>query len=357
MKVRSTHRQDGENGERAASAAHGPAQRRQALAPSHYQQMASSSARTAQLMERAGMMAGAAPVQRVEEEEPLQGKFPAQRVEKPNHTGLPQQLKAGVESLSGMSLDHVKVHYNSDKPAQLNAHAYAQGSEIHVAPGQEQHLPHEAWHVVQQAQGRVQATMQMKEGTPVNDDAGLEREADVMGAKAMAVQLSADAMGSMPSIPGSATQRQVLQRTIGIGAGVAVEQKSLIYLAVQLTNYMGDYDYARTSLTALDGNNYDTMILLQAAMPAPLTADQVFIGGAAVTIVGIGGRCNEHMTQGGVVAELRRNKAAISIANGNDQRIQIGRGLVDGWKWGYVCLKFAGGQLRYWHAHDGFQVG
>jgi hypothetical protein len=111
----------------------------------------------------------------------------AQRREadKPNRTGLPGQLKSGMESLSGMSMDHVKVHYNSPQPAQLNAHAYAQGSDIHIAPGQEQHLPHEAWHVVQQAQGRVAPTMQMKEGVPVNDDAGLEREADVMGAKAL----------------------------------------------------------------------------------------------------------------------------------------------------------------------------
>ena len=69
--------------------------------------------------------------------------------------------------------------------AQLNAHAYAQGNEIHVAPGQEQHLPHEAWHVVQQAQGRVKPTMQMKAGVPVNDDAALEDEADAMGAKAL----------------------------------------------------------------------------------------------------------------------------------------------------------------------------
>ena len=128
--------------------------------------------------------------QRAEEEEPLQGKFgTAQREEKakPNNTGLPNQLKAGIESMSGMSMDHVKVHYNSDKPAQLNAHAYAQGSDIHVAPGQEQHLPHEAWHVVQQAQGRVKPTMQMKMGVPVNDDVGLESEADVMGAKAMSI--------------------------------------------------------------------------------------------------------------------------------------------------------------------------
>ena len=63
---------------------------------------------------------------------------------------------------------------------------YAQGTDIHVAPGQERHLPHEAWHVVQQAQGRVTPTTQLEQGTPVNDDDTLEREADVMGAKALA---------------------------------------------------------------------------------------------------------------------------------------------------------------------------
>jgi hypothetical protein len=133
--------------------------------------------------------------QRAEEDELLQGKFSTKQVQeqdpvKPNNTGLPNQLKAGIESLSGMSMDHVKVNYNSDKPAQLNAHAYAQGSEIHVAPGQEQHLPHEAWHVVQQAQGRVKPTMQMKQGVPVNDDVGLENEADVMGGKALQMDIT-----------------------------------------------------------------------------------------------------------------------------------------------------------------------
>src|SRR3569623_158654 len=104
----------------------------------------------------------------------------------PNRTGLPDNLKAGVEAMSGMSLDHVRVHRNSSKPAQLNAHAYAQGSDIHLAPGHDRHLPHEAWHVVQQAQGRVKPTMQMKGNVPVNDDAHLEHEADLMGAKALA---------------------------------------------------------------------------------------------------------------------------------------------------------------------------
>ena len=103
-----------------------------------------------------------------------------------NRTGLPDGLKSGVESLSGVSMDSVNVHYNSSQPAQLNALAYAQGTDIHLAPGQERHLPHEAWHVVQQAQGRVRPTLQMKSGVDVNDDAALEHEADVMGARALA---------------------------------------------------------------------------------------------------------------------------------------------------------------------------
>lgn len=111
------------------------------------------------------------PVQRQglpEEEELLQGKFePVQRVEREsnstpseNNTGLPDHLK------SGLSLDSVKVHYNSSQPAQLNALAYAQD--------------------------RVKPTMQLKEGISVNDDKGLENEADVMGAKAFtsSVQLA-----------------------------------------------------------------------------------------------------------------------------------------------------------------------
>ncbi|WP_199119171.1 DUF4157 domain-containing protein [Pedobacter sp. ASV28] len=112
----------------------------------------------------------------VEEEEPLQ--------KEENNTGLPDNLKSGVEHLSGYCMDNVKVHYNSTQPATLQAHAYAQGTDIHIASGQEKHLPHEAWHVVQQKQGRVKPTMQLKGTVPVNDDTGLEKEADMMGGRA-----------------------------------------------------------------------------------------------------------------------------------------------------------------------------
>jgi hypothetical protein len=164
---------------------------------SRLQQLADASHRVAQLQRLQALANGRfAPVAQLaggpEEEELVQGKFasaelPAQLQQAPraNNTGLPDQLKSGIESLSGMSMDHVRVHYNSSQPAQLNALAYAQGTDIHLAPGQERHLPHEAWHVVQQAQGRVRPTMQMKDGVQVNDDVGLEREADVMGSKAL----------------------------------------------------------------------------------------------------------------------------------------------------------------------------
>ncbi len=184
----------------------------------------------------------AVPAQRasVEDEEPLQGKFgsPIQRAgpeedelqlksipggtaqraggrPQTNATGLPDQLKAGVESLSGLSLDDVQVHYNSTGPAALNAHAYAQGSDIHLAPGAEEHLPHEAWHVVQQKQGRVRATMQMKGGVPVNDDPTLEREADGMGAKALTLgaQLTSGPNKAVRPQGKPASAKRVVQRS------------------------------------------------------------------------------------------------------------------------------------------------
>jgi hypothetical protein len=127
------------------------------------------------------------PVQRQavpEEEEPLQMK-------RENNTGIPDNLKAGVESLSGIDMSDVRVRYNSDKPAELGALAYTQGTNIHIAPGEERHLPHEAWHVVQQAQGRVKPTMQAK-GVAINDNRLLEREADVMGERAN--QVSCDSL-------------------------------------------------------------------------------------------------------------------------------------------------------------------
>ena len=137
-----------------------------------------------------------------------------------NRTGLPDKLKAGVEAMSGLSLDDVRVHRNSPRPAQLQAHAFAQGSAIHLAPGQERHLPHEAWHVVQQKQGRVKATMQLKGGVAVNDDAALEAEADLMGSRA--IHGAAPASTMLTDVrPASIAVQAVIQRVQILDNGAA----------------------------------------------------------------------------------------------------------------------------------------
>jgi hypothetical protein len=124
-------------------------------------------------------------------------------------TSLPAGLTAGITALSGMDLSDVRVHSNSSSPAQLDALAYARGNDIHVAPGAEEHLAHEAWHVVQQRQGRVAATTQLEGGIAVNDDRELEREADVMGARAQSCTeaRSATAHETVAAAPSVAVQR------------------------------------------------------------------------------------------------------------------------------------------------------
>lgn len=106
---------------------------------------------------------------------------------KENKTGLPDNLKSGILNLSGMSIDAVTIYYNIDQPAQLNSLAYAKGTEIHLSTTQEIQLPHEAWHVVQQQQGRVKATMQLKENVIVPTESALEKEAAIMGMKASVI--------------------------------------------------------------------------------------------------------------------------------------------------------------------------
>jgi hypothetical protein len=167
-------------------------------------------------------------VQRVAKEKEVQTKSAvAQKkdAQTPNNTGLPDTLKSGIENLSGLAMDDVKVHYNSAKPAQLRAHAFAQGTDIHMAPGQEKHLPHEAWHVVQQKQGRVKPTKQMKGKVNVNDDAGLEKEADVMGDEALQLNGS-EKTGPLNRTP-TDSMESVIQRRIIYQNGAPITHEDL----------------------------------------------------------------------------------------------------------------------------------
>jgi Domain of unknown function (DUF4157) len=149
----------------------------------------------------------------------MQADAPVQRAS-PNRTGMPDPLKTGIESLSGMDLSEVRVHANSAKPAEVQALAYAQGNDIHLAPGQETHLPHEAWHVVQQRQGRVQPTMHAA-GVAINEDPALESEADAMGVHATRHRPEE----AHPALAAGSAARPVVQRVKGNAvAGLSEEQ-------------------------------------------------------------------------------------------------------------------------------------
>lgn len=60
------------------------------------------------------------------------------------------------------SLDDVKVHYNADKPAQLEAPKYIQEADRKIVPGQGKHLPHDVRHGVQQCPGRAMPQTEIK---------------------------------------------------------------------------------------------------------------------------------------------------------------------------------------------------
>jgi hypothetical protein len=128
--------------------------------------------------------------QPLEDEELMQGKFTAQMQPDENRTGMPDELKANMESKLNTDFSQVRIHPNSSKASEVGALAYTQGTDVHFAPGQfkpessngQQLLGHELTHVVQQGQGRVQPTGEVA-GLPVNDSPALENEADELGKK------------------------------------------------------------------------------------------------------------------------------------------------------------------------------
>lgn len=107
-------------------------------------------------------------------------------------TALPQDVQTKMESSMGHDFSNVDIHENSGKASGIGAKAYAQGNEVHFAPGQfnpesekgQELIGHELAHVVQQREGKVEPTKKMGKGMSVNDDPALENEADMMGAKA-----------------------------------------------------------------------------------------------------------------------------------------------------------------------------
>lgn len=138
------------------------------------------------------------------DEEKLQGKFPNQNTTQLKHnnkataqrnssaSGIPDNVKINMETATGHDFSNVQLHKNSSKAVDVGALSYAQGNDIHFAPGQfspnttagKSLLGHELTHVAQQREGRVQPTVEVS-GMPVNDNPSLETEADTIGGNAL----------------------------------------------------------------------------------------------------------------------------------------------------------------------------
>ncbi len=114
-------------------------------------------------------------------------------VQRKMNENLPAGLQHNMENAFGHDFSRVSIQRESTKATEINARAFTQGEEIHFAPGEfntgsesgKNLIGHEFTHVVQQRNGVVNATSVMGKGLSLNDDTGLEREADLLGQKAV----------------------------------------------------------------------------------------------------------------------------------------------------------------------------
>lgn len=175
--------------------------------------------------------------------------------------GVPAQLQKRLEEASGVPLGDVHVHYASQRPAALGALAYARGSQIHLGPGQERLLAHELAHVIQQKQGFVRPTRQLR-GVALNDSPALELAADRM-ARFAAPGLTTQAEQSIGDVvqrrPFTREEIQALLESMQIKVSAAAGGKLLELKAAQSQQFI---DY----LTQVDTESLLCAIVTDAAI-------------------------------------------------------------------------------------------
>ncbi len=171
-------------------------------------------------------------------------------------------VRASFEPRFGQDFSQVRVHTDpkaSGAARRLGAQAFTQGQDIYFGAGRyrpgtsqgQQLLGHELTHVVQQRQGRVQPTGKTG-GVLINDEAGLEREAEGMGRKALQMKRLS---GSDPSNHHESPASQTIQAAGEKQQTTAVTPEQLID---QYTNFIGGLDeeaLGKDLLTRLPGQS------------------------------------------------------------------------------------------------------
>ncbi len=151
--------------------------------------------------------------------------------QKKANNNLPEGLQSNLETSFGQDFSNVNIHKNSRQALELNALAFTQDENIHFAPGQfnpnsesgTNLIGHEFTHVVQQRSGGVKPTTMLGKGLSVNEDSGLETEADHLGKRAARgesiAKYQSSGLGIRNSLRTVQAKSSVIQRAVTTWGG------------------------------------------------------------------------------------------------------------------------------------------
>ncbi|MCU0430829.1 MAG: DUF4157 domain-containing protein [Cytophagaceae bacterium] len=163
---------------------------------------------------------------------------------------MPEEVQAKMENSFGEDFSDVAIHDNSAQAEDLGAKAFAQGKDVHFAPGEfqpntkqgQELIGHELTHVVQQKDGKVHGS-EVHGKDMVNQDPALEKEADDAGklaSEGKSVEVKGGAINStvqMFEAPGhEAAERTALTE----GDKFSNDEASMVYFG----NWMRDTNQA-----------------------------------------------------------------------------------------------------------------
>jgi LysM repeat protein len=160
------------------------------------------------------------------------------RAEQESSTKLPDNVQAKMENSFGEDFSDVNIHDNSTKAEDLGAKAFAQGKDVHFAPGEfqpnskqgQELIGHELTHVVQQKEGKVQGG-DVHGKDMVNQDVSLEKEADDAGKLASeGLSVEVNGLGSGVQMKDDKEEKQEVDTTEA--KDVSFQEPSAYYIHV-----------------------------------------------------------------------------------------------------------------------------
>lgn len=211
----------------------------------------------------AGNQAGPLPDPRKGAESPTpETPKPVERKPFVHTNGIPDSVAAQMQTVFSIDVSSVNVVQNSAAATAAGALAFAAGNTIHFAPGQfspttpqgQQLLGHELAHIVQQQEGRVQASGEMN-GMAINADQRLEAEADhlaMLASNASAPEAGALEGGSSGSAPSVSAPIAPVSQLQDDGSNLYASYRDLLaWAAEQKTQIQTDTTTLKETVTQL----------------------------------------------------------------------------------------------------------